>query len=196
MEKILAVTFIGAVIFIVSPQVSPADVVDWAGTTANDVTSCQYDSKNFTLMVARIHAARIFTDYERHGFFRIGLLPIPVAENVQVEIRSVDCLTNALSELNLGNKPSLAVRRFEFRNLEIKLLNENQPCLSAALARIGRNGTLELSNVCVTNAAGKRMFLSKATLRITNPSVGLLQWKSDGHQQNLCLFNPVSDKKI
>src|ERR1035437_1821123 len=96
---------------------SRSNAMDLIGMSAVDVTTCEYDSKNVTLVDVQIHAARLFTDYERHGFFRIGLLPIPVAEDIQIEIRSADCLTNALSGLHFGNEPSLAERRFEFRKI-------------------------------------------------------------------------------
>ena len=168
--------------------------MDLFGMSASDVTTCEYDSENFTLKVAQIHTARFFTDFEKHGFFRIGLLPIPVAEDVQIEIRSVDCLTNALSGANFGNQPSLGVRRFELRNLEIKSFDEKQPRLSARLARIGRDGTLELSDVSITSGTGEQTFIPKAILQITNPSVGWMSWNSGGRPQGRFLFSPRSDK--
>jgi hypothetical protein len=167
--------------------------MDLIGMSARDVTTCEYDSKNVTLMVAKIHTARLFTDFEEHGFFRIGLLPIPVAEDVQIEIRSAECLTNALSGLNFGNEPSMGVRRFELRNLEVKSFDEKQPRLSARLARVGRDGTLELSNVSITNDTGGQTFIPKATLQITTPSVGWVSWNSGGQPQGLFLFKPMSD---
>jgi hypothetical protein len=151
-------------------------------------------AKDFALKVAQVHAARLFTDYEKHGFFRIGLLPIPVAEDVQIEIRSADCLTNALSGLHFWNEPSLGLRRFELRNLEIKSFAEKQPRLSARLARVGRDGTLELSNVSITSGTGGQTFIPKATLQITNPSVGWISWNTGGQPQGFFLFNPRSDK--
>ena len=173
---------------------SRSNAMDLIGMSAVDVTTCEYDSKNVTLVDVQIHAARLFTDYERHGFFRIGLLPIPVAEDIQIEIRSADCLTNALSGLHFGNESSLAERRFEFRNLEIKSFDEKQPRLSARLARIGRDGTLELSNVSIPSAAGGQTFIPKATLQITNPSAGWISWNSGNQPQGFFLFNPRSDK--
>lgn len=173
---------------------SRINAMDLIGMSAKDVTTCEYDSKDFALKVAQVHAARLFTDYEKHGFFRIGLLPIPVAEDVQIEIRSADCLTNALSGLHFWNEPSLGLRRFELRNLEIKSFAEKQPRLSARLARVGRDGTLELSNVSITSGTGGQTFIPKATLQITNPSVGWISWNTGGQPQGFFLFNPRSDK--
>ena len=170
------------------------DLIGTSGQSARDVTCCEYDSKNVTLMVAQIHTARLFTDYEKHGFFRIGLLPIPVAEDVQIKIRSADCLTNAMSDLHFGKEPSLGVRRFELRNLEIKSFDDKQPCLSARLARVGQDGTLELSNVSITNGTGGQMLIPKATLQISNPSAGWVSWNSEGLSQRFFLFKPMSDQ--
>lgn len=175
--------------------ISCANAMDWTGMKASDVTTCEYDSKDFSLVVGQVHAARLYMDYERHGFFRIGLLPLPIAENVQIKVRSADCLAGVLSGLNFGNEASLAARRFEFRNLEIKSLDEKQPCLSAGFARIGRDGAFELSNVSITDATGGQTFVPKATLQAANPSAGWISWKSGNQPQGFFLFKPTPDKK-
>ncbi len=79
------------------------DALGVVGTGANDFTTVEYDGLS---PVAQVHVNRMFIDYERRGFFRIGLLPIPVAENVQIQIQSADCLTNALFELHSWHQPS------------------------------------------------------------------------------------------
>ena len=106
-----------------------ADAMDLNGASANNLTLSNYSPKDLSL-VAQVHVGRLFTDYERRGFFRIGLLPIPVAENVQIQIQSVDCLTNAITALYSWNQPSVGVRRLELRNLEIKLFGEKQSGLA------------------------------------------------------------------
>ena len=172
---------------------SVVSVAGLAGTTANEVTLSEYDSKDLSL-VFQVHAARIFTDYERRGFFRIGLLPIPVAEDVQVQIQSADCLTNALFALRSWNQPSVGVRRLELRNLEIKLFGEKQSRLRAVTARVGQNGTVELSTVSVFGIAGQQASIPKATLQIAGSSAGCLHWNFDGRSQELFVFKPTSDK--
>lgn len=169
------------------------NAVELVGASANDVTSSEYNSKDLSL-VAQVHAAHLFTDYERRGFFRIGLLPIPVAENVQIQIRSADFLTNALLGLHFWNQPSVGVRRLELRNLEIKLFGEKQPRLSAVTARVGQDGVLELSTVSMLNATGQPLSISKATLQATGSSAGWLYWNFDGQRHDAFLFKPKSDK--
>jgi hypothetical protein len=161
------------------------------GTGANDVTMVEYDGIS---PVAQVHAARMFIDYERHGFFRIGLLPIPVVENVQIQIQSADCLTNALFGLHSWNQPSVGASRLELRNLEIGLFGEKQPRLSAAVARVGQDGILELSAVSVFDATGRQTSIPKAALQAAGSSAGWLHWNFDGHPQELFLFKPTSAK--
>jgi hypothetical protein len=173
-----------------TPVVSVAGL---AGTTANEITLSEYDSNDLSL-VFQVHAARIFTDYERRGFFRIGLLPIPVAENVQIQIQSADCLTNAMLALHSWNQPSVEVRRLELRNLEIKLFGEKQSRLHAVTAHVGQNGTVELSTVSVFGIAGQQASIPKATLQIAGSSAGCLHWNFDGRSQELFVFKPTSDK--
>jgi hypothetical protein len=174
---------------------SGTNASDLIGMSARDVTTREYDSKDFTILVAQVHAARLFTDYEKHGFFRIGLLPIPVAEDVQIEVRSVDGLTNALSGLHFLNEPSWGVRRLELRNLAIKSFDEKQPCLFARLAHVGED-TLELSDISITNVGGGPISIPRAILQITDSSAGWITWKSGGHSEGLFLFKPISDKKL
>jgi hypothetical protein len=190
LSRICLVSVSAVLWMLLTPVVSVAGL---AGTTANEVTLSEYDSKDLSL-VFQVHAARIFTDYERRGFFRIGLLPIPVAEDVQVQIQSADCLTNALFALRSWNQPSVGVRRLELRNLEIKLFGEKQSRLRAVTARVGQNGTVELSTVSVFGIAGQQASIPKATLQIAGSSAGCLHWNFDGRSQELFVFKPTSDK--
>jgi hypothetical protein len=162
-----------------------------AGMGANDLTLSEYDGLS---PIAQVHVARMFVDYERRGFFRIGLLPIPVAENVQIQIQSADCLTNAMLALHSWNQPSFGARRLELRNLEIRLFGEKQPRLSATSAHVGQNGVLELSTVSVFNTTGQQMSIPKAVLQVAGSSAGWLRWNFDGHSQELFLFKPTSTK--
>jgi len=187
--KICIVLAVAVLWFSLEPRVNAREPV---GKTVSDVTLSEYSS-NLSL-IAQVHAVRLFTDYERRGFFRIGLLPIPVAENVQIQIQSADCLTNAMLALHSWNQPSVGVRRLELRNLEIKLFGEKQSRLRAVTARVGQNDTVELSAVSVFGIAGQQASIPKATLQIAGSSAGWLRWNFDGHPQELFVFKPTSDK--
>jgi hypothetical protein len=159
--------------------------------TLSDVTFCDY---NGLAPVTKVHAARMFVDYERRGFFRIGLLPMLVAENVQIQIQSADYLTNALLALHSWNQYSAGLRRLELRNLEIKLFGKKQPRLCAASAQIEKDGVLELSTASMFSTTGQQTSIPKATLQVAGSSAGWLRWNVDGQPQDTFLFKSTLDK--
>lgn len=161
------------------------------GAPPNDTTLTEYDGLQ---LISRVHAARAFVDHEKWGFFRLGIFPIAVVEGVQVQILSAGCLTNALSDLNAWHPSASAVRRLEFRNLEISLLNEKEPRLRAAVARISPSGALELSNVSLAGDGGGPVSISKATLQISGPDSGRLNWHAAGKDDERFLFKPSDNQ--
>jgi hypothetical protein len=166
---------------------------EMVGATANNVTISDYSPNDLSLL-AKIHADRIFADYERRGFFRIGLLPIPVVENVQMQIKSADCLTNGLFALHFWEQPEIGVRRLEFRKLEIAFFGEKQPRLRAVSARVGRDGTIELSTVSLPDSIEHQIPIPHATLQVAGSSAGWLRWKLGGHEEEFFVFKSRSDK--
>jgi len=163
------------------------------GASLNDASVSEYDGLQ---LIARVHTTRAFVDHEKWGFFRLGLLPIPVIEGVQVQILSARCLTNVLSDLNSSwNSSSGDLRRLEFRNIEISLLGEKEPRLHATVARVGRSGVLELSNVSVSLDGGGPVSIPKATLQISGPASGCLSWNAGGKGVELSVFKPLENQK-
>lgn len=144
--------------------------------------------------VTEIHATRIFMDYERRGFFRIGLLPVLVAENVRIEIQSVEGLTNALSNLRSWGKPGAGVRRLKLKNLEIGIGGENQPRLRAATGQIGNDGAMQLTSVSANDASGHQISAPAATLQLTGPAQGWLRWNLNGQPEELFVIKTSSEK--
>jgi hypothetical protein len=173
------------------PQASSSQAREVVGTTASDVTL--FDYSGLTL-VAQVHAARIFTDYERKGFFRIGVLPIPVAENVQIQVQAAEGLTNALLALHSWDQIGIGVRRLEFRGFEIVFFGEKLPRIRAASARVGQDGALELSTVSFPDSAEKQTPIPHATLQVAGSSAGWLRWNLDGNEQQVFVFKPTSGK--
>jgi hypothetical protein len=166
---------------------SSLGVVDLDAAAGRDLTFSEYNPTNLSLVV-QIHAGRLFTDYERRGFFRIGLLPVPVAEKVQIQIQATECLTTALWMLQDWKHPATGFRRLEFRDLQISLLGEGRPRLCAAGARIGRNGALELSDVLVTGLSGQKISIARGILQVTGNETGRFSWKADDRPQQLFPF--------
>jgi hypothetical protein len=152
--------------------------------SGQNLTLSEY-SPNSLSPAIQIHAGRLFTDYEHRGFFRIGILPVPVAEDVQIQIQASACLTNALAMLQNWKHPAVGVRRMEIRDLQIFLLGENRPRLCAARAQIGKNGVLELSGASVTGLSGQRIPIAHGLLQVTGPDAGRLSWNTNNRIQQL-----------
>lgn len=192
----MRLTFLTSVLVMFLSSNPPTDAQPWPLSSleqATDVTMTLYP-ENGVNPLAVIQVGHLYVDYERRGFFRIGLLPIPVAENVQIRIESADCLTNAILTLRSWNQPSVGARRFALRNIDIGLLDDKQPRLSAASAHIGPDGTLELTKVSLFNASGQPKSIPKAILQVSGSAAGWLRWNVDGQPQNAFLFKPITIK--
>ncbi|MDE3067202.1 MAG: hypothetical protein KGJ60_06570 [Verrucomicrobiota bacterium] len=163
------------------------------GTAATGLTFSEYNSKDLS-QIAQVHAARVFVDYEHWGFFRIGLLPVLVAENVQIKIQSAEGLTNTLADLMSWPRPAAEVRQLELRRLEITLFGEKQPRLCAASAWVGAGGVLELSAVSARVRGEPPISVPRAALQVSGPSAGRLSWNQDGRREAFPLFKLTANK--
>lgn len=157
------------------------------GTELNDATMDAYHGVQH---LGRIHITRAYMDHERFGFFRLGLVLVPVVEGVQIQIRSAESLTNVLDSLESANGSSAKLRRLEFRNVEISLLSDRSPRLHAEKARLIAPNTLELSHVSLSSAAQGAVTISRATLQVSGPGCGLLSWNDKGNSRELPVFKP------
>ena len=165
-----------------------------AGDLASDVTLPEYSSHGLSV-TGQVQVGRLFIDHKRWGFFRIGALPLLVAENVRVQIQSEEYFTNGLDDLDLSSWRQLAkgAARQELRQLEINVAGEKEPRLRAAVASIGPDGEAIMSAVTILEPAGSLLSLRKATLQISGPSAGQLSWNAGGHPEKrfpLAIQNP------
>lgn len=163
------------------------------GITANDLTLCEYNNKDLSKIV-QVHADRMFVDYERLGFFRIGVLPKLVFENIQIEIQSAETLTNVLGHLQTWKSSTAISQRLELKNVEIKIIGETHPRLSAATAHILKGNAIELFCVSLRYPDAQPIFIPKAILHLTGPSLGKLCWNSAGKPAEVFVFNSHSQK--
>ncbi len=147
-----------------------------------------------TLLI-QIDSDRGFIDHEKQGFFRLGLMPILVVEGVKIQILSGNCLTNLTLSLDSLSFSHGNIRKLELRQIEVALLNEKEPRLKAASARLNRAGGIELSNVLVAMPEAGQISLPKATLQITGLAAGSLRWRQEGIEKELTIFNPQLLKK-
>ena len=163
------------------------------GSSAKSLTFSVYNPKDLSPEMV-IHADGIFTDYERRGFFRIGLMPVLVADNVRIEVQSVEGLTNILSALHSWIRPGAGAQRLNLKHLEIAVRGETQPCLRAAAGQIGSEGAIQLTSVSASDGSGHQMFMPSAALQLTGPAGGQLSWIRNGQPECLRLIKTTTAK--
>ena len=166
--------------------------VELVSVCAQNLQISQY-SPGGSSVVSKVTVGRLFTGYGRLGFFRIGLLPLLVAEDVRMEINSADALTNVLSGLHSWARPDAAAQRLRLMNLEIVLSGGNQSHLRAATGQLGDDGAMQLRSVSLDDASGHQICLSAATLQLTGPVKGWLRWNVNGGQGKLFFIKTQSD---
>jgi hypothetical protein len=164
---------------------APAQIVFWQ--TLDDATMEDYHGVQ---LASRIHITRAYIDHEKFGFFKIALAPVPVMEGVRIQIRSAGSFTNILQSLGSWNVSSANLRHLEFRDLEISLLSDHSPRLRAEKARLVQPNVLELSHVSLSNVPQGSLTISRATLQVSGPDCGLLNWNNAGNHQELPVFKP------
>jgi hypothetical protein len=90
-----------------------------------------------------LRAESVYTDYQRKGFFRIGLLPVAVMEGVTVELHHPEFMTNSLAQLHQWFGPQGA-KALELRRVTFLVSGYTTNHLEAARARVAPQGRIEL----------------------------------------------------
>jgi hypothetical protein len=140
---------------------------------------------------AVVHIGAIFTEHERRGFFRIGLLPVLVFDGVDFEIRDEDRFAASFKDI----QPWLQSRA-KGRAVELRGVRFFSPINSASLAEFGRirfgaRGEWEISQLVLANN-GAEIRAQKGTLHLAGPQAGLLVCESEGMRRQFRLFPATS----
>jgi|GEM_PF-1037142 len=136
-------------------------------TEINNAAVPIYSSNHVLLAVAKVD--RAFMGYERHGFFRIGTMPLVILQNVQFEVRDTARAADALENLHRWFQPQ-ATRRLEMRHLCITCAPDVE--LDAGQARLLTNGVLELSKNVRLKTGNDEQKSSQAFLQVTGCLAG------------------------
>jgi hypothetical protein len=120
-------------------------------------------------MVIRVDAA--YMDYERHGFFRIGLLPMAVLDGVTFEpqqtVLPADVLNRVAEALGVEGWSHVELRRFKFVSPPARTLAaERVKCLNGGQWRL-------MSGIRLT-ADGREVNASRGTLFLEGKQAGQL----------------------
>lgn len=117
---------------------------------------------------------RIHKDHQRHGFFRIGALPLWIAENVQIQLLNQQPEEQLLSALSraLRTRSGDLQRSVEIRRLQISFSNEGEPRLCAGHVSIAENGSWQLSDQVQLRTPSETLRCDRATISKSEAASG------------------------
>ncbi|MBI5772481.1 MAG: hypothetical protein HZA89_01915 [Verrucomicrobia bacterium] len=140
---------------------------------------------------AVIRVKNMGKDFRRMGFFRIGLLPMAVAEDVTVEFRRPEEMTNALSRAHNwftppGNPRVAELRRVVFLFPDSKITNR----LEVARVRFAAKDEWQLLDGVLLRTPNQTTRGSSGTLRVAGGGAGLIRCNTDNGTAEFNLFTP------
>ena len=125
--------------------------------------------------VAVIRTEAVRTDYQRKGFFRIGVLPMVVLEGMNVELcdpsRLLTSLTNVNARLTVRGSGRRAI---ECKGFSLSLPGLAEPVLRAKRVRIENGSQWRLDEGLASGPEGDALVFRSAILKVAGPETGLL----------------------
>lgn len=134
------------------------------------------------------HVDRVFTDYQRKGFLRIGLLPFLVAEGVTVDVRDPAVMEESLGSLRKWAETGDRKKLGELRGVRFTFPASLNRSLEAGKVRLADHGDWALENGVKLQLGEATVSTGSASLRVAGPDAGLLRWEQDGAAQAFNLF--------
>jgi hypothetical protein len=123
--------------------------------------------------VAVFRAERIFGDYQRRGFFRIGALPLLVLDGLSIELHDPARLPNALTTLSERfNALRSAKKAVEGRDFRLSFAAEKAGGLRASRVRLESATAWHLQEGTIQPAGGALIRFRQGTLTIAGPQAG------------------------
>jgi len=116
---------------------------------------------------------RAYTDYERKGFFRIGILPIGVMEGVTFELQHPESVTNGLAQLHQWLE-ARAASRLELRRVSFLVSAPVTNRLETGRVRPAADGKLALLDGVSFVSGTNQMQAARGVLQITGAQAGQL----------------------
>jgi hypothetical protein len=113
-------------------------------------------------------------EYQRRGFFRIGLLPMAVLDGVAIEVHDAQALSNTLAHCQqwFGSRNA---RFLELRDVQLIAVGLSTNRLACGCARPAGDGKWELLDGVTLDSETKRTEAPQAILQVTGPSSGQLR---------------------
>jgi hypothetical protein len=131
---------------------------------------------------ARLMIRDIHRSFQKHGFFRIGTLPIIDCSGLLVEVRDRSRLQGAISGTEKWVR-KLGAESIEIRDFSVVLPGRNGlPCLEAGRVEFGPEGVWQLSGGVVCQFDGSAR-AGVGTLQVIGAEAGnLTLFTPDGHR--------------
>lgn len=139
---------------------------------ANGIITAFYDGSNSAPAIV-FRANKIYTDYERIGFFRIGALPIVVIEDLTIELQCPEYITRITTNMHswIGEQ---AANHLEVRKIKILVSNGTTNYLRSGRAKFLPDYSCEFLDGVVVCAGNIQMSAPAAKLQISNKNAGMI----------------------
>lgn len=150
---------------------SVGDLLSARSSARGVVTTFYQGTEQPPSLVVRIEG--VYTDYQRKGFFRIGLLPVGVLEGVVLELNHPEYWTNSMAQLYRWLE-SRSVKTMEMRRLTLLMPAGVTNRLESVRARVGVGGKLHLFDGVSLISGTNHLQAARGTLQVTGAHAGEL----------------------
>jgi len=127
---------------------------------------------------AILRVGRVYRDFQRRGFFRIGILPVVVGEDVSIEIREPDELEQIFTKTSTIIGSFAKSDAVELHRARLLFPGQETPLVEAGRMRLEKQERLRLSSRVTIHTATKRFETTKADFLVAGPQAGQLRWGS------------------
>lgn len=143
---------------------------------------------------AVIHVERLYNDYQRKGFFRIGTLPVLVADTVTVTVSDSRHATNAFAFFDGGLRRGPGSRAVEWRRIRWVIGSESSARLQADRAS-ARPGRWEFHDGVVRTGQDGPIHFRRALLQTAGPNAGELAAQTASGKQVISILTLMNNNK-
>lgn len=151
-----------------------------------------YATKGEPKRIATVRIGSGHQEYKRKSFFRIGLLPVFVAEDVEIEFENEMGLRHSLVKWQGWLRRPEAASQVMIRRFAIRRTGERMPCLKAEAIHVVSDGILELQGIeCMSE--DQILTAHKGDLKIAGPETGRLILYSSQGKKAVPLFTEAPE---
>jgi hypothetical protein len=165
-------------------------VLDWAQAAhgAQNLVIPRYGDTN-KLLYAVIRVDKVYTEYEKKGLFRIGILPVAVLDGVTYEVKDPAPAAKNLVRLRswLGGDTG---KHFDLRGVKIVASADSR--LEAGRLQFLDNDRWQLAGGVRLISGPKELRADSATLRVAGDRAGELILQTVPPTTNTFLFSNIS----